>query len=300
MIKPGSVAFIGFGEAAQAFVEGWGDAKPRDLRAFDRKTTHDDTRAAKRADYSNWSVLGAESLAQALDGAETVISLVTADQSAEAARTASARLAPGALYFDMNSVAPDTKRAAEETIAAAGGRYVDVAVMSPVRPALLSAPLLVSGPNAESGAAALTALGFKARIVEGGVGAASAIKMIRSIMIKGMEALSAECILSAYAAGVQDEVVASLEASDPAFDWRRRLDYNLDRMMIHGARRAAEMRESALTANGLGQSGRMGAAIACWQDSVASLALNPPPEGLDAKVRAILSAQLGSSEGEQP
>lgn len=298
MIQPTSLAFIGFGEAAQAFTEGWGDNRPLNLRAFDRKTGHSDSRAAKRADYERWSVHGAETLAEALNGAEAVMSLVTADQSAEVARSAGPRLSTGAFYFDMNSVAPDTKRFAEQAITAAGGRYVDVAVMSPVRPALLSAPLLVSGPHAEAGVAALTALGFKARAVDGGTGAASAIKMIRSIMIKGMEALSAECVLSAYAAGVQDEVIASLEASDPAFEWRRRLDYNLDRMMIHGARRAAEMRESALTAAGLGQSGRMGSAIADWQDSVAALSLNPPPQGLDAKVGAILSAQTRSGEGE--
>lgn len=298
MIQPTSLAFIGFGEAAQAFTEGWGDDRPRDLRAFDRKTEDADSRDAKRADYGRWSVDGTETLADALQGAEVMLSLVTADQSAAVARAAAPALAQGALYFDMNSVAPDTKRAAEQAITAAGGRYVDVAVMSPVRPALLNAPLLVSGPHAEAGLAALTALGFKARAVDGGIGAASAIKMIRSIMIKGMEALSAECVLSAYAAGVQDEVIASLEASDPALEWRRRLDYNLDRMMIHGARRAAEMRESALTAAGLGQSGRMGSAIADWQGSLAALSLNPPPEGLDAKARAILSAQRTSVQGE--
>ena len=298
MTKPTSVAFIGFGEAAQAFIEGWGDNRPRDLRAFDRKTDSAVTRAAKRADYERWSVPGADALAQAVDGVEVILSLVTADQSAQVARAATPHLSTGALYFDMNSVAPETKRAAEQAITAAGSRYIDVAVMSPVRPALLNAPLRVSGPHVEAGVAALTALGFRARAVAGGVGAASAIKMIRSIMIKGMEALSAECVLSAYAAGVQDEVIASLEASDPAFEWRRRLDYNLDRMMIHGARRAAEMRESALTAAGLGQSGRMGSAIAAWQDSVAALSLNPPPEGLDAKARAILSAQTSSSESE--
>lgn len=284
-----SLAFIGFGEAAQAFCEGWGAQPPDAIRAFDIKTAGA-TAAAKRADYARWQVDGCDLAADALRGAEAVLSLVTADQALAAASDAAAGLMAESLFFDMNSVAPETKRAAAAAIEAAGGRYVDVAVMAPVRPALLSVPLLVAGPHAEAGRALLEQIGFRARVVPGDVGAASAIKMLRSIVIKGLEALTAECLLSARAAGVEEQVLASLDASFPGWDWRTRADYNLDRMLVHGLRRAAEMRESAATAAALGQSGAMAAASADWQQRLGSLGLSPLPEGLAAKADAVLAA----------
>lgn len=293
MIKNHDLAFIGFGEAAQAFCEGWADNPPARVRAFDHKTADPLLRAAKAADYARWSVEGCEEAKGAVSNAAVVLSLVTADQAVIAARTTAAAIGQGAVYFDMNSVSPDAKRSAAEAIEGAGGVYVDVAVMSPVRPALLNTPLLVSGPYAQEGLAALQALGFRGRCIQGGVGVASAVKMIRSIMVKGLEALSAECALSADKAGVLEEVVASLEASDPALNWRERIDYNLDRMMIHGARRAAEMRESSATAHSLGQTGAMAAASAAWQDRIAELGLAPPPFGLTAKLDSIRAAQEG-------
>ncbi len=189
-------------------------------------------------------------------------------------------------------MAPETKRAAAAAIEAAGARYLDVAVLSPVRPLLHRAPLLVSGPAAEAGAAALRAIGFASvEVATGPVGAASAIKMIRSVMIKGIEALSAECMLAAHAAGVADAVIASLDASWPGADWRRRADYNLDRMLVHGLRRAAEMEEVVKTLESLGTGAALSRATVERQRALGQLALAPPPEGLPAKVAAILAAQ---------
>jgi 3-hydroxyisobutyrate dehydrogenase-like beta-hydroxyacid dehydrogenase len=218
--------FIGFGEAGQAFAhgEGW--------RAFD-------TNPAKTR---------APSLTAALDGADVVISVVTADQALTVAREAASSIAPGALYCDMNSVAPATKQAAAAVIEAAGARYVDVAVMSPVLPARLTVPLLLGGPHAEHGAVALRGLGFtNVRIVPGDVGRASSIKMIRSVMIKGIEALTAEMLLAGDAAGVRADVLASL-----GDEWPAHADYNIERMATHGLRRAAEMEEVAKTLVALG------------------------------------------------
>lgn len=274
-----------------AFMEGLGESRPS-VRAFDRKTADPALRAAKRADYARFGVTGCESGSEALEGAGAVLSLVTADQALAAAKAASRTIGPGALYFDLNSVAPETKRAAAAAIEAAGARYLDVAVLSPVRPLLHRAPLLVSGPAAEAGAAALRAIGFASvEVATGPVGAASAIKMIRSVMIKGIEALSAECMLAAHAAGVADAVIASLDASWPGADWRRRADYNLDRMLVHGLRRAAEMEEVVKTLESLGTGAALSRATVERQRALGQLALAPPPEGLPAKVAAILAAQ---------
>lgn len=281
------IAVIGFGEAASTFAMAgdWG----RRLRVHDRLTASPETAGAKRDGYARAGVVGCDDLAEALKGAGLVLSLVTADQALAAARAAAPLMARGALFCDLNSVAPDTKRAAAEAIAVGGGDYVDVAVMSPVQPAALSAPLLVSGPRAEDAAEALRQCGFtKVRVVGDQIGRASAIKMIRSVLIKGVEALSAECMLAASEAGVLGEVVASLDASWPGADWAARADYNLDRMMVHGGRRAAEMQEVVSTLDGLGVGSSMSRGAVARQSAIGALGLTPPPAGLTAKIAALI------------
>jgi len=275
------VALIGFGEAAQAFAPGLRAV----LSAYDRKTDDPATRAAKYADYARFDVAPCDTAGAALDGANAALSLVTADQAHDAATTAP--LSAGQFWFDMNSVAPGTKRAAAAAVEARGALYVDVAVMAPVDPKRTAVPLLVCGPHAARGAALLRALGFgDVTQVDGAVGTASAIKMIRSVMIKGIEALSAECVLAAEAAGVREAVIASLDASWPGADWGRRFDYNLDRMIVHGRRRAAEMDEVVATLDALGTGSAMSRGTALRQQAIGALGI-AAPEGLDAKTKAI-------------
>lgn len=156
------------------------------------------------------------------------------------------------LWLDCNSCAADTKRKAAAEIELHGGRYVDVAVMASVYPKLHKVPLLISSEHASAGQAVLHALDMCPQFAGTEVGQASAIKMIRSIMIKGMEALSAECFLVARRVGVEDQLLSSLSSSNPEIDWPARGSYDLERMIVHGHRRAAEMREVALTVQQLG------------------------------------------------
>jgi 3-hydroxyisobutyrate dehydrogenase-like beta-hydroxyacid dehydrogenase len=277
-----NVAFIGFGEAAQAFAGGVA------TRAYDVKTNGRSTRDATRAEYRRAGVDGKDTAAEALIDADVVLSLVTADQALPAARAYAGLLAPQALWFDMNSVAPDTKRAAAVEIHAAGARYIDVAVLAPVHPQRRDVPLVVSGPHAEAGAAALADIGFSSvRIAPGGIGAASSIKMIRSMMVKGMEALTAEWILAAEAAGIREEAVAALNASWPGVDWAEQADYNLDRMMLHGVRRAIELEEVVKTLDALGAGSEMTRSSVERHLSIGELGLTPP-SGLSAKLDTLL------------
>jgi 3-hydroxyisobutyrate dehydrogenase-like beta-hydroxyacid dehydrogenase len=238
-----TIALIGFGEAGSSFARaaGWSGARTFDIRA---------DRGAVAAELG---VAFAHNAAGALAAADLVLSLVTADAALAVARDYAPWLAPGALWCDMNSVAPDTKRAAAQHVAAAGGRYVDVAVLAPVNPARLTVPLLLAGVAADAAAAALSAAGFaNIRNVGDDIGRASAIKMIRSVMVKGIEALTAEMMLAATRAGVAQEVLASLDASERGDSWFVRGPYNIERMTTHGLRRAAEMEESARTLAALG------------------------------------------------
>lgn len=240
------IAIIGFGEAGQALATDgrWGSR----ARAFDLKTLDPRTRSGKLQDYAAAGVHGAEALGEVLEVATTVLSLVTADQALAAAEAAASRLVPGALYCDFNSVSPGTKRRAAAAVEAAGGRYVDVGLMSPVNPARLSAPLLLAGPHAEAAGPVLAALGFRhVRVAGPEVGQAAGIKMLRSVIVKGIEALTAEAMLGARAAGLEAALIDALGEG-----WAERVPYNLERMATHGLRRAAEMEEAALTLTELG------------------------------------------------
>jgi 3-hydroxyisobutyrate dehydrogenase-like beta-hydroxyacid dehydrogenase len=282
------LAIIGFGEAGMAFV-------CPGARVYDRKTDDFETRAGKQSDYETAGVSGFATAAEALAGAGAALSLVTADQALQAALAGAPSLAAGALWLDMNSVAPGTKREAARAVEAAGGRYVDVAIMAPVHPGRLATPLLVSGTEADEAVARLRALGFTSvRAVGSRVGDASSIKMIRSVMVKGIEALTAECLLAADAAGVGEEVLASLDASDKAIPWAARADYNLERMLVHGVRRGAEMEEVVKTLDALGTGSAMSRAGADRQNALGSLGI-VPPVGLEAKLATLRPAARGEA-----
>lgn len=279
-----AVAIIGFGEAAQTFV---GDRRWRGQAfAYDIKTDTPPTRAAKLADYTRLHATACESAAEAVHEATTILSLVTADQAAIAAAATAAHLKPDALFLDMNSVAPSTKKRAAAHVHAVGGRYVDVAIMAPVRPAALDVPVLVSGPDAPGAVAALQALGFaQVRDVGDEIGRASCIKMVRSVLIKSVEAAAAECLLAADAGAVLEEVLASLS---PA--WRDQLNYNLERVLTHGVRRAAEMGEVALTLRDLGVEPLLTERAAARQHEMGALRISPAPAALADKLARIRAA----------
>lgn len=275
-LLPQPVACLGFGEAASAFVGGWRTVGSLTVQAYDLKTDSPDdaVRKAKAADYAALSVDGTASVAEALAGAGVVFSLVTADQALVAAEAAAQSIAPGTFYLDGNSCAPETKRRAAALIDAAGGRYVDCAVMAPVYPKRHHTPLSFSGPHAVAAAEALAPLDLKITQVAGPVGAASSIKMVRSIMMKGLEALMLECVLAGHKAGVADVVLESLEKTYPGFGWKDRAAYMMERVMTHGIRRAAEMREVAITVDNLGLNNAMTTAAVGWQEQVGALKLN--------------------------
>ena len=281
------IALIGFGEAAEAFVSGWtwGDLR---FRAHDLKLAEP---GEAEAMAGRCRALGVEPHADpraALAGAGLVFCLVTADQALAAAEAAAAHLVPGALWLDGNSCAPGTKRAAAAAVEAAGGHYIDMAIMAPVAPKGHRTPVLLAGPRAEAAAARIAALGMVSEVAGPRVGDASTIKMLRSVMVKGFEALTAECLLAACKAGVESAVLASLQASDPGFDWAARAAYNLERMMAHGVRRAAEMREVAATLRELGLPDRLASATADWQAAVGGLGLDGGEDDLGTRADRVL------------
>jgi 3-hydroxyisobutyrate dehydrogenase-like beta-hydroxyacid dehydrogenase len=284
------LGFIGFGEASQAFLSGLQTETTVSASAFDIKSR--DPKAAEKlaSAYHATRTKGATSPQEALNGTQGIFCLVTADQAVHAASEAAPFVSQGTFWFDGNSCSPGAKKRSASVIAAAGGRYIDMAIMAPVYPKRHKTPVLLSGPHAEQAADFLKTLGMNITVVGPEIGTASSIKMIRSVMVKGLEALTAECFLAARKAGVDDNVINSLIASDPAIDWRLRGAYNLERMLVHGARRAAEMREVSMTLQELGFDGAMASATADWQAHLAALTLDAGADDLTDRLDRILAA----------
>lgn len=274
------IAFIGLGEAAGAIISGWGAVRGHQIRAFDIKSLDENTAPEIESRAKELGIFAAPTAREALDGAELVFSTVTADQAVTAAESYAPHMGRDALWCDLNSCAPHSKRRASEIIESAGGRYLDVAVMAPVYPKQNMVPCLLSGPEAEQARAVLEALPMAVSVAGGDVGRASSIKLVRSIMVKGLEALTAECALAAAAAGVADDVFPSLKDGPPKIDVPTRAAYNLERMTVHGVRRAAEMDECAAMLKHLGLPSAMAEGTAAWQRSVAAIGV--PLEKEDA------------------
>jgi 3-hydroxyisobutyrate dehydrogenase-like beta-hydroxyacid dehydrogenase len=284
------IALIGYGEVGQTLAADLHAAGIRDLAAWDREFPSAAS-LPSRAAAASGHVRVAAGMADALAGRTLVISAVTAGNCVAAALEAARFLAPQALYFDLNSVAPATKSAAAAPIEAAGGRFVEAAVMSPIAPRRIATSMLIGGPHAADFEPLARALGFSGVQLFGPVlGRASATKMCRSVIIKGLESLLTESLLAARHYGVEETVLASLRDLFPHEDWERIAAYMISRSLQHGRRRAEEMREAAHAIAEAGLEPSMSLACASRQDW--SVAHRPAgnPEGLTALLDALLAS----------
>lgn len=247
------VALIGFGEVGQTLAQDLGCKV--ELAAWD---------IAFSVEVPS-GVRAAASAPDAVRDADLIISAVTADQDLAAARSVG-RL-DGAFFLDLNSCSPGQKAASAATIEAAGGRYVEAAVMSPIGPKRIASPMLLGGPHARNFLEAAAGLGFTgATACSETIGQAAATKLCRSVMIKGVEALLTESLLAARHYGVEQAVLDSLSDLLPLPDWNATAQYMISRSLEHGARRAEEMREAARTIEEAGVAGLMSRAIAERQE----------------------------------
>ncbi|MCV0394530.1 MAG: DUF1932 domain-containing protein [Rhizobiaceae bacterium] len=265
------IAFIGFGEAARAFADtlrGQGCT----FRAYDILTERG-ADATLREAAVRAGVAVASSPAEAIEAADWVISAVTAADSLDAARSAAPALRRGQVFVDINSVSAGRKKQTAAIVEPSGAAYLDMAVMAPVHPRGHRTPVLVAGPECAAIEPKLKALGFDYTVLGEETGAATSVKMLRSLFVKGLEAVTVQTLLAARAAGRFDEVYASLSNSYPQLGWPDFALYQLDRVATHGVRRAAEMRESAATMAELGlETGRgLAEAIAELQQTIGEI-----------------------------
>jgi 3-hydroxyisobutyrate dehydrogenase-like beta-hydroxyacid dehydrogenase len=283
--KP-TFCFIGFGEAGQAIASGLRESGVERIAAWDILFPHTDGERLRRSAEAI-GVRCASSAAEAVRDADIIVSAVTAAASVDAAQSVKAHLAGKPFFLDINSVSPGRKQETAKLLGG-GARYVDVAVVAAIYPARHQTPLLLAGPDAEAAAAIMKALDMRMTIAGAEIGAAAAIKMVRSVMIKGIEALTLECFLAAARAGVVDEVAASLKNNYPGLDWSKVIPYNLERMASHGGRRAAEMEEVAATLRELGVEPLMTVATVKHQRDMGQIGTQLSVRGVLKKDRAAM------------
>jgi 3-hydroxyisobutyrate dehydrogenase len=284
------IALIGYGEVGTIFArelkaKAAGPIRAYDIK-FDRATPVEDGNAHLCASASD-----------AVAGAGLIFSAVTAAETLNAARAACPAISARAFFVDLNSASPGAKRAAAEAIGASGGRYVEAAVMSSVPPHKLRTPMLLGGPHAEDFLAFAAPLGLEARVYDSEYGRASAVKLCRSVLTKGIEALLTESLMTARRYGVEEDVLASLGDMLPLPDWNKTANYMVSRTVQHGRRRAEEMREAARTVAEAGLEPLMSERIADRQALTAALGKSGKVPA-DAPLLALLDALL-SANGEK-
>jgi 3-hydroxyisobutyrate dehydrogenase-like beta-hydroxyacid dehydrogenase len=280
------IGFLGYGEAARAFHDGLARA----VLAYDILLEGDDGGMAAEMKLHGASPTTLAGLAEA----DWIFSAVTADQSLVAVGPMLPHLRQGQVLIDINSVSPGRKRETAAAVEAAGARYLDMAVMAPVHPKKHATPVLLAGECATEMLPELLALGFSARVIGSEPGAATAIKMVRSLFVKGLEAITVETLLAAEASGCLEEIQASLSTSFPGLDWSRFADYQFERTTRHGKRRAAEMEESAATLDALGLHGALAREIAAVQRAMGAVGIVAEPVPGET-VQQALRRRLGKS-----
>ncbi len=221
------------------------------VSAYDLKLDSEHGQPLREHAAAQGVVLGAAH-AQAVHGADLVVSAVTASQAVAVAEACAPGLKPGAFFLDFNSASPGAKCRAAAVVDGAGGCYVEGAVMTSIPPYRIQVPLLLGGPHAAALLPRLAELGFAPKVASDKLGVASATKMCRSVMIKGLEAMVIESFTTARAYGVEDAVLASLQETFPGIDWEKQASYFFQRVIEHGRRRSEELREVAETVREIG------------------------------------------------
>jgi 3-hydroxyisobutyrate dehydrogenase-like beta-hydroxyacid dehydrogenase len=248
--KQWQIGLVGYGEVGRILAE---DLRKQDIKvsAYDVKLGGNQEMPL-RAHAEKFGVALAASHAELAKEADFIVSAVTASQAVPVAQACAPAIRKGCWFLDFNSASPGAKRRAAALIDGTGGRYVEGAVMTSVPPYRIKVPLLLGGRGARQLAPLLVALSFDAKVASEELGVASAVKMCRSIMIKGMEAMVIESFTTARAYGVEDAVLASLAETFPGINWEKQGAYFFQRVIEHGRRRAEEVREVAETVREIG------------------------------------------------
>jgi 3-hydroxyisobutyrate dehydrogenase-like beta-hydroxyacid dehydrogenase len=291
------IGLLGFGEVGKRF---GADLRARgvgSIATFDLLLDDSNDGPAMHDHAGRHGIALVRSAVELAGCSDLIICAVTAAQALNAVQSVARTSLAGKWLLDVNSASPATKAECGRIVEHAGGRYVESAVMTSVPPYGVRVPMLLGGVHAQAFNDTLTALGFDAKVASSEIGVASAIKLCRSVVIKGMESLVIESFTAARAFGVEQHVLASLKETFPQMDWERQGDYYFSRVIQHGKRRAEEMQASAETVASRGIGGTMAEAASRRQAFISEqrregafsdpLEVKPWRERADELLRAV-------------
>ena len=273
------LGMVGYGEVGKIITTGL-KSQMQSVHVWDLKFADDQAKSTELAHAAASGVTACAGMQAVCQTSNFIASAVTASQTLAVAQAAAQHIQAGTVFLDLNSASPGTKQQAAKLIEAAGAHYVEAGVMTSIPPYGIRVPMLLGGPLAAEITPKLIALGMDAKAVSADIGIASAIKMCRSVMIKGLEALVIESYATARKYGVEDHVIPTLAETFPGIDWQQTGAYFFSRVVQHGKRRAEEMREAANTVAEASFEPYMAAAIAQKHDWVAGLARDGLFDGL--------------------
>ena len=282
MKKIQRIGVMGYGEVGKTFALGL-IPHVQSILMWDIKLS-DASQAVELTNHAKmYGIAVAQSVQDLCSHSDLIISCVTASQTKVVAQSVASFISKDTFFLDLNSASPGTKQSCSDIINAAGGVYVEAGVMTSVPPYGIRVPMLLGGKEAHQLQILLADWGCDVNTVSDQLGVASAIKMCRSIMIKGLEALVIESYTTARHYGVEDHMLATMAETFPTIDWPKQGAYFYSRVVQHGKRRAEEMRESALTVEETGVVSTLTSAIATKHDWIAGLARDGIFDNLPAK-----------------
>ena len=251
-LDPKVIALLGFGEAGSNIARGlaaeggWrgeskpGDNAPRRVIAIDTALDKDARGTALGKEARRLDVAISDRYTEALSEADLVICAVQGEHALDAAKSAAPLLKPGAHYLDLCTVTGKMSDEDRAAIESGRGRYVDVAVMGGFFKSGIKAPMLIAGTDAEPVVAWMNANGFVTTYLGPKPGSASSVKMLRSVIMKGIEALAVESFVAAERQGILKEVMGCMGDVD-AVTFSAQLAMLAQTHIVHAERRWEEM-----------------------------------------------------------
>lgn len=237
-----------------------------------------------------------------LQRADRVWSCTTGEISLPAVLDALPHLRPGTIYVDLTTAAPADKRAGEAAASAQGIAYVDVAIMGAVALTGIATPLLAAGDGADAVVHDFASIGAPARALEHGTaGDAIELKLLRTVLTKGVEALAVEAFVAAESKGVRHELTRVLSDIDEQ-GFTSFLDAVVRTHLVHAERRLHEVERAIaqLDDENLPTEVLEGARLR-FELSAAALQTDPPTAGtsddIDASVAWLLNASRRANAG---
>lgn len=288
------VVFLGYGEAGGILAQGLLAAGAEVRAAYDILIDDAGKSAALKAKAEAAGIEASNSAAEAVAGADVVLSAVVSNQCVAAAENTAPHLKSGQFYLDINSTSPDKKKSAAQLVEASGADYVEAAVMDLVPPHGIRVPMLLAGRRAADLAEILSGFGMDVSAIGENIGDASAVKMVRSVFMKGFTAILLECLTAANKLGAEEAILDSLQVSFPDLDWRATADYYAPRLVMHSKRQAAEMHSVADTLRSLGVEPMTALSSAARLEWMAGLGLDETLDNIPETYPELLAAIRGA------